>query len=391
MRHYYIYILDIIRTSDEPIVKDHIKKFNLSEYKVTYYKRPKITFSMKLKNLLCCLFFKEYYRNIFQFKCSFEQFLLRESECRNFYLDARLFYDFMRKSGYFENVNDTIFYSYWSNSKFMGLCLAKSKNNRLKIVCRAANYDLFNWRMKGGLQPYKKYMDKYLDKFYHVSKMCLDYYLNNFALNKETNKYCLSYLGVKDNGINPYEKKDVINIVSCSYITSVKRVNLLIDELSKITNIKVHWTHFGGGNLENEMKKYAKTKLPNNIKYEFRGNVDNKIIIDYYQHNSVDLFVLLSSSEGLPVCIMEALSFGIPVIATNAGGVSEAINSNNGLLLPIDFEPEMVSKYILNYNKMSNNEILKLRRNARKTYEKMFNAKINFANFSKSLLDLFNE
>ncbi|MFR4320263.1 MAG: glycosyltransferase [Blautia massiliensis (ex Durand et al. 2017)] len=42
----------------------------------------------------------------------------------------------------------------------------------------------------------------------------------------------------------------------------------------------------------------------------------------------------VSSSEGIPVSIMEATSFGIPGIATDAGGTKEIIrDKENGVLL----------------------------------------------------------
>ena len=384
--------IEIIRTSNEPIVKDHIKKFNLSDYKVTNYIHPPITFFTKIKNLFSCLFFKDYYKNVFSSKCSFKKFLLRESDCRNFYLEAKMFYKYLKKNKYFsdENIINTIYYSYWSNAALMAICMAKNKNKKIKIVCRAANYDLFNWRKKGGLQPFKKYMDKRIDKFYHVSKMGLDYYLDNFATDKNNNKYVLSYLGVGDNGINSYKNTKTINIVSCSYISAVKRVNLIIDELSMVKNIKINWTHFGGGELQEKMESYAQQKLTNNISYNFMGNTENQKIIAYYQNNSTDLFILLSSSEGLPVCIMEALSFGIPVIATKAGGVKEAINSKNGLLLPVEFKKGAVASFIEKYNEFSINDKKTMRSNARKTYLKKFKASQNFETFALSILEVFN-
>ncbi|MGE9269978.1 MAG: glycosyltransferase family 4 protein [Verrucomicrobiales bacterium] len=50
---------------------------------------------------------------------------------------------------------------------------------------------------------------------------------------------------------------------------------------------------------------------------------------------SVDLLVLLSDHEGLPMSIIEAMSVGLPVIATDVGGVSEAVeDGKTGFLIP---------------------------------------------------------
>lgn len=48
-----------------------------------------------------------------------------------------------------------------------------------------------------------------------------------------------------------------------------------------------------------------------------------------------DVFVLASTKESLPISILEAMSAGLPVIATDVGGVAEAVTDDvNGYLLP---------------------------------------------------------
>ncbi|NMC40567.1 MAG: glycosyltransferase, partial [Bacteroidales bacterium] len=78
-------------------------------------------------------------------------------------------------------------------------------------------------------------------------------------------------------------------------------------------------------------------------------------------------FINVSSSEGVPVSVMEALSFGIPVIATDAGGTSEIVNNTNGRLIPVDFDPKDLAAIIENL--VHDEKYQGYRHNARKSWE----------------------
>ncbi|HPB30436.1 MAG TPA: glycosyltransferase [Candidatus Sumerlaeota bacterium] len=61
----------------------------------------------------------------------------------------------------------------------------------------------------------------------------------------------------------------------------------------------------------------------------------------------LDLFILTSLSEGFPISIMEALSAGIPVVATNTGGIPEMVeHEQNGLLCPPG-RPDLIAQNII--------------------------------------------
>ena len=67
----------------------------------------------------------------------------------------------------------------------------------------------------------------------------------------------------------------------------------------------------------------------------FLGNLPNAR--EYCQY--ADLFMLPSDYEGLPIAILEAMSYSLPVVASNVGGVSEiVIDGKNGYALPNDTE-----------------------------------------------------
>lgn len=48
---------------------------------------------------------------------------------------------------------------------------------------------------------------------------------------------------------------------------------------------------------------------------------------------ALDVFVLPSLWEALPLALLEAMTFGLPVVATSVGGVAELVDSRNGCLL----------------------------------------------------------
>ena len=86
----------------------------------------------------------------------------------------------------------------------------------------------------------------------------------------------------------------------------------------------------GQGPLEHEVRElHAALGLGDRfVLLGFRDDVPDLL-------RAVDLFVLGSAHEGLPVAVMEALAAGLPVVATDVGGVAEAVvDAENGFLVP---------------------------------------------------------
>ncbi|MBM77811.1 MAG: hypothetical protein CL846_04960 [Crocinitomicaceae bacterium] len=286
------------------------------------------------------------------------------------------------------NLNETVFYSYWHDYKALTLARIKYKFPEFKCISRAHRWDIYFYANSPEYLPFKYFILENLNKSISISEDGISYWKNKFP-KLENNKLMLSKLG-KFNNRNPFIKKvdnSVFRICSCSTLKEVKRVHLIIETLSIIKNLNLEWIHFGDGELRKDLEELAKNKLAN-VNYNFTGNISNEKILNFYSENYVDLFLNVSSSEGIPVSIMESLSAGIPVIATNVGGNNEIINNKNGSIIDSDFRTEELSTKIYNYSKLKETKIIQYRENAYKFWLENYNAKKNYANFTSYMKNL---
>lgn len=67
----------------------------------------------------------------------------------------------------------------------------------------------------------------------------------------------------------------------------------------------------------------------------FRGRVPREEVGTYFQ--AADVFVLYSGYEGLPHVVLEAMTFGVPVVVSDKGGNREVVEDGvTGLVVPLD-------------------------------------------------------
>ena len=82
----------------------------------------------------------------------------------------------------------------------------------------------------------------------------------------------------------------------------------------------------------------------------FLGEKTPEEVANWLQNS--DFFVLFSNFENSPVVISESLVCGKPVLSTDVGGISELVNSSNGILIQAGNEIELQEKmnYLLDHN-----------------------------------------
>lgn len=101
--------------------------------------------------------------------------------------------------------------------------------------------------------------------------------------------------------------------------------------------INVHF--FGDGDCKDKLTSFSDENL-SNVSVKFHGMVQDRNFI----YNSFDLLIVTSETEGLSLAIMEAMAFGIPVIATDVGGNSRLVkNVENGWLFSFNEEQSLAN------------------------------------------------
>jgi len=153
------------------------------------------------------------------------------------------------------------------------------------------------------------------------------------------------YNGVSDEYLNQKEIKNKITenlevikreynkIIMCiSRISKQKKFDLFLDVAREMPQYAFVWI----GNKETMLG------LPNNV--FCLGEMHSA----YYCLRYADIFMLPSNYEGLPMSLLEALSFKVPVVASSVGGITEVLDGKNGYAVENKIEEfEEKIRYIL--------------------------------------------
>lgn len=286
------------------------------------------------------------------------------------------------------DLKNTIFYTYWFGPQTYSLSELKNKEYKnLFFVSRLHGGDIYEYRHGFNRFPFREQPIKNINCLFPISMNGKEHLIDKYPyVVKKVFVQRLGILGAEDNlskGIS--NNKNIFRIVSCSRMAKEKRIEKIINVLKKFSadKIQIEWIHIGNGYLEEELKSKS-LDLPKNVKYIFMGYLKNKDVIKFYIENKPDIFINLSSSEGIPVSIMEAQSCYIASIATNVGGVSEIVNNQNGFLIEKNCNNDEI--YSLIKHLYYNPKLLKEKK--QKSYETWMNnySIENYNNFCNFLI-----
>ena len=198
-------------------------------------------------------------------------------------------------------------------------------------------------------------------------------------------------LGVNEEFFKPNELKsnndEVLKIASVSRILQFKGYDFIAKTIANLPENfkdKIQWNIGGTGSYLEELKALVhQLGIAKNV--TFHGFIPDETLPYFY--NSNDIFVLCTreqpnstSVEGFGLVFLEAQSCGIPVIGVRSGGITDAIEEDNGGWLIEQDNEEQLAKLLINlikHRQLVKNEGVRAReRVLQKTNWKIYKKKI---------------
>ena len=208
------------------------------------------------------------------------------------------------------------------------------------------------------------------------------------------NKIKVIHMGVKIpinvDKINNDEKK-YFKIITPANLLAVKGHKYLIEACLILVEEGIknfECIFYGKGLMKNELKELIKEKLLNNY-IKIPGIIPHEKLMGIYKSKKADILILPSINtkngehEGIPVALMEAMAYSIPVISTNTGGIPELLSDKAGVIVEEKNPKQLaiaIKKFIKNRNFRE-----KIGRQGHERVYKNFNIQKN----TEKLLELF--
>lgn len=166
--------------------------------------------------------------------------------------------------------------------------------------------------------------NSFLDEGINLNKL----FINNYGVNLERFK-------IKDNTLTKI-KKETTTLLFVGGWSYQKGVDVLSDVLKLKKNLQIIHIGNNGG-----------YKFPESNRFKTLGHIDNRKLIEYY--NMYDFLILPSRQDGFGMVLLEALSSGMPVIAsknTGALDIYEKISNKNSIEILDDLTADSIVKSI---------------------------------------------
>jgi glycosyltransferase involved in cell wall biosynthesis len=235
-----------------------------------------------------------------------------------------------------------------TQSTILGMMLKEYFNSNISYSFTFHAYDIFVKNL------WFSTLTDNAGKVFSISNYNINYVIKHYNI-INSKKIYYSPLGVfppanpkkSESGYNP----NILRIGFLSYFVEMKGINYLLPAIKQLkkTDLPFILNIAGDGPQKEKMFSYVeKNYLKENVIFHGLIKDEKK---DLFFRN-LDLFILPSISkgmetDGLPVVLMEAVSYGLPIISTNISGIPEiCVNDYNGYLIEQKSIEEIVNAII---------------------------------------------
>lgn len=285
-----------------------------------------------------------------------------------------------------------VFYGYWlARHAAIAAELKRAWPGPAVAVSRAHGGDVFEDRAARGFLPGRRYLARRLDKVFSISQAGA----NTLAqAGFKPQQVSVARLGVAATSVRPPASvSEPWCLASCSNAAAVKRLDFLAQVVAALRERgrAVHWVHIGDSAAGEFDLAREVTRLGIDEDVTLVGPVPNPAVRAKLADRGAHLFLNVSSSEGVPVTIMEAFSMGLPVLATAVGGTGELVrDGKEGALISIDHSADEVARRVEDLLTQSPESYRQMRRAALARWEQLAHAGTNYPDFAAQLARLLH-
>lgn len=228
-----------------------------------------------------------------------------------------------------KNKTTKILYSYWGGP--WALALAACEED---FFCRLGGHDIYGEQNRGGRVPGQEQILRYArmtlapseSSWHYLQKQ---YFKTNYQL------ICLPRGVPEQTRLNPETLPGTFRICTISSLTANKRLHVVVKAMKRLRDahgINVDWLHIGGGPQRECLWRQAlDADLADHVVFTGHIGSGERGVFRILRTTPVSLVLNVSRSEGLPSALQEALSFGIPIVATMVGGNEDLVRLSGGV------------------------------------------------------------
>ena len=250
------------------------------------------------------------------------------------------------------------------------------------------SFTVHSWELNEGLNLSTKYL--FAKEVRFISKRGLEFFKQ--IVNFEMENAVHIPLGVKTPSENTYKSvKDLapLKIACVANLVEIKGHRFLIEAMGLLLDegLSIELHLIGVGSLSTELGNLVTAHQLNGYIF-LDGFIYHNELFRLYRENQFSLVVLPSvidstgQEEGVPVALMEAMAYGIPVISTSTGAINELVSPSCGFLVKPG-NAQLLADAIKSFMKLNIEEITEMSDSCFDTIQDSFSADKNGKAFAK--------